>query len=161
MMLYNGSLIYIQTCLHFAGDLTVEVAKKFAPRYIIGIDMDDDLVGKANSRVRNLALHSKATFMVPRALATGQLKESKKGMDLFPKNVKFVCWDIMNDDEKGYALGDMEYDTIMCMSVVKWIHLNNGDEGLIKFFRRLHGLCILGVGSLLLNTPHPFIVFVN
>ena len=127
------------------GNLTIEVAKKLAPRHILGIDIDADLVGKANARIRNLALHSKATFMVPRALATGQLKDTKKGMDLFPKNIKFECYDIMNDNDDD---GSREkYDTIMCMSVVKWIHLNNGDDGLIKFFSKLHKMCINGVCS--------------
>ena len=124
------------------GNLTVEIAKKYAPRLILGLDIDEDLISKACARIRNLALHSKATFMVPRALATGQLKDSKKGMDLFPKNVRFRCRDIMHGDDND---DNGQYDTITCMSVVKWIHLNNGDEGLLKFFRKLYMMCITGV----------------
>lgn len=125
--------------------MTIEVAKKYSPRHILGVDIDADLVGKASARIRNLALHSKATFMVPRVLATGQLKDTRKGMDLFPKNIKFECGDIMNDGN------DEEYDTIMCMSVVKWVHLNNGDDGLINFFRKLYKICTNGVCSIFLS----------
>ena len=34
-----------------------------------------------------------------------------------------------------------QYDTIICLSLTKWIHLNYGDKGLLSFFTILYDLC--------------------
>ena len=31
-----------------------------------------------------------------------------------------------------------EYDVILALSITKWIHLNWGDVGMKRFFRRVH-----------------------
>jgi len=31
-----------------------------------------------------------------------------------------------------------EYDLVICFSVTKWVHLNFGDGGLKRFFRRIY-----------------------
>ncbi len=45
------------------------------------------------------------------------------------------------------------YDTILAFSVTKWIHLNYGDAGLMRFFRRIFNL--LKPGGRLLLEPQP------
>ncbi|KAI0368060.1 Bin3-domain-containing protein [Pilatotrama ljubarskyi] len=56
-------------------------------------------------------------------------------LDAFPHNVVFRTADWVNneipEDTEGYHI-------ILAFSVSKWIHLNGGDEGLVKFFRRVH-----------------------
>ena len=39
------------------------------------------------------------------------------------------------------------YDTIMCLSVTKWIHLNGGDATLKAFFKKLYNSLTPGVGG--------------
>ncbi|KAI0824713.1 Bicoid-interacting protein 3-domain-containing protein [Trametes gibbosa] len=57
--------------------------------------------------------------------------------ELFPHNVTFRAADWVNvaipDDSEGY-------DVVLAFSISKWIHLNCGDEGIVKFFERVHGV---------------------
>jgi 7SK snRNA methylphosphate capping enzyme len=43
-----------------------------------------------------------------------------------------------------------EYDFILALSLTKWIHLNNGDEGIKRFFKKIY-LNLTVNGSLLLE----------
>lgn len=47
-----------------------------------------------------------------------------------------------------------EYETIIAFSVTKWVHLNFGDEGLKRFFRRIY-LALVPGGRLILE-PQPW-----
>ena len=47
-----------------------------------------------------------------------------------------------------------EYDTIIAFSVTKWIHLNFGDQGLQRFFKRIFRA--LRPGGRLLLEPQPW-----
>ena len=47
-----------------------------------------------------------------------------------------------------------EYDTILALSLTKWIHLNWGDAGIKRFFRRIYNH--LRPGGRLVLEPQPF-----
>lgn len=53
----------------------------------------------------------------------------------YPFNFQFEQNDFFDiDTEKQH------FETIMCMSTTKWIHLYHGDEGILRFFHRLFDL---------------------
>lgn len=52
----------------------------------------------------------------------------------FPYNVNFYCENFMFQK----ALLDTKFEVIFCMSVTKWIHLQQGDQGILSFFRLVH-----------------------
>ncbi|KAF8582530.1 Bin3-domain-containing protein [Ramaria rubella] len=52
----------------------------------------------------------------------------------FPHNVSFHTADWVSN---GLPSDAQLYDAVLAFSISKWIHLNNGDEGLLRFFRRV------------------------
>ncbi|WFD31551.1 hypothetical protein MSPP1_002590 [Malassezia sp. CBS 17886] len=61
----------------------------------------------------------------------------------FPNNIRFVVGDWVAADKAGdtnRAIGADDargYDLILCFSLTKWVHLNQGDAGLVRFFARI------------------------
>ena len=89
----------------------------------------------------------------PRSFATWSLDSFPLGTSAigcsFPFNVVFQCEDIVAQGHKGIA-----YDTVLCCSVTKWIHLFHGDEGIKALFRLVHAALLPG-GKFILE-PQPW-----
>ena len=83
--------------------------------------------------------------------APANIEEAVAADDVFPHNIAFQQQDFLNDFDK---MGHQEYGVICCFSVTKWIHLNHGDCGLIRFFRKVFQ--VLESGGLFILEPQPW-----
>eukprot|EP01035_Chromulina_nebulosa_P027083 gene27083-35569_t len=101
---------------------------------------------------------SVALALVPRALAQSCNKRTPTPTALahqtvYPYNIKFLCKTVFELSSSSL------YEVVLCLSVVKWVHLQDGDAGLLQFLRRLHGL--LRWDGLLILEFQPWKSYVN
>ena len=64
-------------------------------------------------------------------------------------NVYFTCQDFANSQHASQTL-----DNIMCLSVTKWVHLNQGDKGLKRLFAKVADA--LAPGGWFILEPQPW-----
>ncbi|XP_020084182.1 probable RNA methyltransferase At5g51130 [Ananas comosus] len=155
------------------GLIAISIAKKFLCRSILGIDIDAGLVETAQWNLRKIArlenAHKRAiegsNLTASNSLSclgrrTGQTSKGKipgykhddspgTAEDLF--NVVSFCRQNFIESLDGCS---EKYDTILCLSVTKWIHLNWGDDGLITLFVKIWRL--LRPGGIFLLEPQPW-----
>jgi len=130
-----------------AGHVTLSVARDFRPRKITGIDIDPKLIASARKSVKSYAKvhpHEK-DFPISLPLMFGPIlnsstssSSSTSSTSTFPNNVSFVHGNYVPENEEFLQMTRPEYDTILCLSVTKWIHLNWKDAGLQRFFKRIY-----------------------
>ncbi|KAK2881787.1 7SK snRNA methylphosphate capping enzyme-like [Channa argus] len=56
----------------------------------------------------------------------------------FPSNVSFIKANYVLENDSLLLTQRPEYDLILCLSVTKWVHLNWGDSGLKRLFKRVY-----------------------
>lgn len=115
-----------------SGKLTAEIAVTFKPRYMLGIDVDQTLIDKANQTSARVwrqfrMVLSSAAREAERYKTCGVLGYSIRGLP-YPTNLFFRVQDAVE------RIGDHSFDAICCFSVTKWVHIAHGDDGLMKFF---------------------------
>ncbi|KAI8338465.1 Bicoid-interacting protein 3-domain-containing protein [Chlamydoabsidia padenii] len=158
-----------------SGNLTIALAQHCQPKHILGIDIDESLITKAKSlqktvyslqqpkQSNKLDLATPLTTTLDIRLQVHYFPKSMAVMfghipmavpptlkpDGFPWNLSFEAGDWMEmDTEKG------QYDTILALSITKWIHLHRTDEGLKDFFYKIHQS--LKKQGVLVLEPQPF-----
>ena len=58
-------------------------------------------------------------------------------MNLFGRKIRFLCDNYVLESDDLLGLAQQEFDTILCLSTTKWIHLNFGDDGIKRAFKRM------------------------
>ncbi|OZJ05402.1 hypothetical protein BZG36_01982 [Bifiguratus adelaidae] len=139
-----------------SGILTIDVALYLQPRYILGVDIDADLIHAAIKEVR--LVNSLLPPMHKRAEALDQLNTAHL-VDIksyFPKSMPAMFGTIYIDPtsnttqfphnihfrHSGNWIEEEDehepYDILLALSISKWIHLNWGDQGIKDFFHKAY-----------------------
>ncbi|ORX93037.1 Bin3-domain-containing protein [Basidiobolus meristosporus CBS 931.73] len=104
-----------------AGYVAVELALRHRPKEIIGVDIDETLITKSWAHLKHQA----------RLLNQDGVSHDNPPL---PHNIQFRACNWVQDDEECVS----KYDVILCLSVTKWIHLNQGDGGIKQLFQKIH-----------------------
>ncbi|KAI6192288.1 RNA methyltransferase [Aphelenchoides bicaudatus] len=117
------------------GLVTILIAKEFGPRRILGMDIDSSLVGIARKNIRHYCDEEQK-------LAGKLIGPPKKGETdvpkTFPDNVWFIQGNYVLDTDEMLEMVVPEYNVVLALSITKWIHLNWGDSGIKRFFKRIY-----------------------
>jgi len=68
--------------------------------------------------------------------------------------IRYVQENIVPASDNVLKYVKPQYDLILCLSVTKWIQLNEGDEGLKRLFKKIYKL--LDEGGLFVLEPQPY-----
>jgi 7SK snRNA methylphosphate capping enzyme len=70
---------------------------------------------------------------------------------LFPRNVQFR---VVDATRAGRVFGVDSFETILCLSTSKWVHLNGGDQAIIALFEQVYRM--LADGGIFVLEPQPW-----
>uniref|UniRef100_A0A1I7XAD2 RNA methyltransferase n=1 Tax=Heterorhabditis bacteriophora TaxID=37862 RepID=A0A1I7XAD2_HETBA len=140
------------------GFLTLSLAKDYSPRRILGIDIDEHLIGVARKNIRHYCdQHIEFIGKFPASFCNNFGPISNHSLSFstkFPDNVWFRKENYVLENDELLETVEEEFDVILALSITKWIHLNFGDDGLRRFFRRAFNQLMPG-GRFILE-PQPF-----
>ncbi|XP_070711198.1 LOW QUALITY PROTEIN: 7SK snRNA methylphosphate capping enzyme-like [Pempheris klunzingeri] len=167
-----------------AGHMTLAISRRFGPAHILGVELDERLVHAAKQNIRHFLSHdlvveerrsreggggdgqvrearsllplplsfrvSRGPLSAPPLLSPPPPSSSSSSSSRFPNNVTFIQGDYVSE----WGAWPGQYDVIMCLGVTKWVHLQSGDEGVVRLFRRAYQS--LSPGGLFLLEPQPW-----
>ncbi|KAI9480432.1 MAG: Bicoid-interacting protein 3-domain-containing protein [Benjaminiella poitrasii] len=156
------------------GNICIALAKKYSVASIHGVDIDERLISKAQTNLRVVyslenphksdddnAIDLSFRFhyfpqsmtnmfgLMPMALPPGHPSQTS-----YPHNVHFEALDWLETKETDTV---NHYDTILALSITKWIQLHHGDKGLESFFKKVYDS--LAPGGTFVLEPQDFDTF--
>ncbi|KAL4426842.1 hypothetical protein ABPG77_006628 [Micractinium sp. CCAP 211/92] len=132
------------------GVVTLALVQRFCPRSMLGVDIDGVLVAKANRHLRDLrAAMGERIRASRRAGVPAHERRAARAEGAALSATRFACADFVESEVEPGSV-----DTITCLSVTKWVHLNRGDAGLQALFAAFWSA--LSRGGLLLLEPQPW-----
>lgn len=125
------------------GHITLTVARDYNPKRCVGIDIDKKLINIAQKNIKHYMRQGgvdEVNFPKSMRALYGPLKPPvmTDGSRSFPYNTKFVHANYVLESDELLETVRPEFDIILCLSISKWVHLNFGDDGLKRFFRRAY-----------------------
>lgn len=152
-----------------SGLITITIAKKFGCRKILGVDIDSARIEDAHWNLRKIVKMSErkkqnSTVDKSKDDETNGVTNSidKKTSDISENSFSHL-FDIVSFKKDNFVQSWInpgeKYDTILCLSVTKWVHLNWGDEGLITLFSKVWRL--LQPGGVFIVEPQPWKSYVS
>jgi 7SK snRNA methylphosphate capping enzyme len=120
------------------GNFTDAIAKHLRPSSILGIDIDESLIKKAEEMKaqRKKQKEQAEAFKIqnPWPISFVQTMGPLPDYDAspYPENLSYVAGNYLDFEDT------QKYDCITCFSTTKWIHFNWGDEGVKKLFQKIY-----------------------
>jgi 7SK snRNA methylphosphate capping enzyme len=130
-----------------SGLITLNIARLFSPVYVQGIDIDVQLIKKArwNQSIYRSQVFENDLEYFP---VSCQQQLGAMPFDYQFSNVYFRAGEFLHEPDQE------RFDTILALSITKWIHLNNGDGGIRYFFNKIYKS--LNRGGIFILEPQPF-----
>ncbi|KAJ8662280.1 hypothetical protein O0I10_001973 [Lichtheimia ornata] len=134
-----------------SGNISITIAMEYDAAHVVGVDIDPTLINKAEQQLRvayslkdpkdehkHIMDISMRFHYFPRSLCSmfGYIPMTlppNTQRYQFPHNIKFEAADWMDQEVRPE-----EYDTILALSITKWIHIHRGDHGMKVFFKRIY-----------------------
>eukprot|EP00917_Polyrhabdina_sp_WS-2016_P032292 GHVP01068848.1.p1 GENE.GHVP01068848.1~~GHVP01068848.1.p1 ORF type:complete len:303 (+),score=57.26 GHVP01068848.1:361-1269(+) len=132
----------------------IQVASVFGAGRCEGVDLSRNLILTAVSHLRSFKEYSEASnSCVKKPELENKLLSlhpvevldcaklcSWESAEEFPLNVEVRCADFLRshlEKERIQLSSNNQYDVILCLSLTKWIHINEGDSGIQKLFNKI------------------------
>lgn len=113
------------------------------------------LVNSSQQRRPEQQQQQQQEFPISNYIDHGSIVLTNSNSDnVFPNNLIFVEHNYVPSNDDLALKQKPHFDTIICLSVTKWIHLNYRDEGLKRFFKRAFNH--LNPGGLFILEAQPF-----